>query len=376
MSALSAEAKSTLRHSIDHNENVALNVSAESLIDALKGKQGFARLALIDPPYNRRTKFHHYNDSASRHSWAAERVAHCSALHDMLATDGSLWMHIDDAELCSARSILDEVFGTKNFLATIVWQKTLSRDNRMAISTTHEYILAYAKDKKTWSSGRNKVASGANQESRYANRDDDPRGPWTSGDLTAKAGPGRRKEQFYELKTPSGHVVSPSKGTAWRFTRERMQQMIDEDRIYFGSGNRMPRLKRFLAETSLGLVPNTWWSGEDVGTADSAKRHLKSMFPHLIPFETPKPEALAARIVEIATNPGDRVIDIYGGSGTTASVAHKLGRRWITCEREPRTFSEFTKPRLDMVVSGKDTGGIPYSSNSDANVEFKVIGLT
>jgi adenine-specific DNA-methyltransferase len=373
MIALSPKAKSILCEALDNEENVALNASAESLIDALKGRKGFARLALIDPPYNRRTKFHHYNDSASSDSWAAERISHCSALHEMLAVDGSLWMHIDDAELCSARVVLDQVFGRKNFLATIVWQKTVSRDNRMAISTTHEYVLAYAKDKKAWSARRNKVAGSAAQESRYSNPDDDPRGPWTSGDLTAKAGPGRRKEQFYDLTTPSGRIVRPSNGTAWRFTRERMEQMIEEGRIYFGSGNRVPRLKRFLSESMPGLVPNTWWSGDDVGTADTAKRHLKSMFPHLIPFETPKPEALAARIIEISTSPGDRVVDIYGGSGTTAAVSHKLGRRWITCEREQRTFNEFTKPRLDFVVSGKDCGGIAYPLGAEPRGKYTAI---
>jgi adenine-specific DNA-methyltransferase len=152
-----------------------------------------------------------------------------------------------------------------------------------------------------------------------------------------------------------------------------MEQMIKEGRIYFGSGNRVPRLKRFLSESMPGLVPNTWWSGEDVGTADTAKRHLKSMFPHLIPFETPKPEGLAARIIEISTCPGDRVVDIYGGSGTTAAVSHKLGRRWITCEREQRTFNEFTKPRLDLVVSGKDVGGIVYDPASEPREGYTVV---
>lgn len=243
----------------------------------------------------------------------------------------------------------------------------------MGISTTHEYILAYAKDKKLWTKARNKLSAGQDQLGRYSNPDDDPRGPWTSGDLTAKAGPGRRESQFYDLVTPSGRVVTPSKGTAWRFTRERMDQMIAENRIYFGSGNRVPRLKRFLSETGASLVPNTWWPGEEVGTADSAKRHLKAMFPGLIPFETPKPEELAARIINISTNPGDTVIDIYGGSGTTAAVSQKLGRRWITCEREDRTFYEFLKPRLDLVVSRADTSGIEFRSDLELAKTYRLI---
>jgi adenine-specific DNA-methyltransferase len=121
----------------------------------------------------------------------------------------------------------------------------------------------------------------------------------------------------------------------------------------------MPRLKRFLSEVDPGLVPDTWWAGSQVGTADTAKRHLKTLFPTLTPFETPKPEALAARVMQIASRPGDLVLDCYAGSGTTAAVAHKLGRRWIAIEREKRTFDEFVFPRLTLVDNGQDADGLP-----------------
>lgn len=373
MNTPSAKSRAALLRAVDRNECIAMLSSAEAMLEALSSRRDFARLVLIDPPYNRRTSFHHYSDSICRDAWAKTRTEHCASLYALLEKEGSLWMHIDDAELCSAKAILDRIFGAKNCIATVVWQKSISRDNRMGISTTHEYILAYAKDKKLWTKARNKLSAGQDQLGRYSNPDDDPRGPWTSGDLTAKAGPGRRESQFYDLVTPSGRVVTPSKGTAWRFTRERMDQMIAENRIYFGSGNRVPRLKRFLSETGASLVPNTWWPGEEVGTADSAKRHLKAMFPGLIPFETPKPEELAARIINISTNPGDTVIDIYGGSGTTAAVSQKLGRRWITCEREDRTFYEFLKPRLDLVVSRADTSGIEFRSDLELAKTYRLI---
>ena len=135
----------------------------------------------------------------------------------------------------------------------------------------------------------------------------------------------------------------------------------------------MPRLKRFLVDVMPGLVPDTWWSGKDVGTADSAKRHLKSMFPELTPFETPKPEGLATRVIHIATNPGDLIIDVYGGSGTTAAVSHKMGRQWLVVEREKKTFYEFTLPRLELVRKGLDTGGITKNYNWTGGGQFTVL---
>lgn len=355
---------------------VLVNDDAASSLNQLGEKPVGIRLALIDPPYNRRTKFHHYNDSSSSDRWIADIQLSCTNLRKHLTDDGSLWMHIDDAEMPSARAALDNIFGRRNFIATIVWRKTVSRDNRMPISTTHEYILAYAKNKQSWFKGRHKLPATKEQRARYKNPDNDPRGPWTSGDLTAKAGPGRRREQFYNIVTPSGRTVTPATGTCWRYTRERLQELIDDNRVDFGSGDKMPRLKRFLSEVDPGLVPDTWWEGPNVGTADSAKRHLKTLFPSAIPFETPKPEELTARILHIATNPGDLVVDVYGGSGTTAAVAMKMGRRWLLTERESRTFYEFTSPRLRLVAEGKDPGGVSEQYNWTGGGRFMVVGAT
>jgi adenine-specific DNA-methyltransferase len=352
---------------------VLVNNDAASSLKHLGEKPVGIRLALIDPPYNRRTKFHHYNDSSSRDTWIADIQLSCASLRKHLTEDGSLWMHIDDAEMPSARAALDDIFGRSNFIATIVWRKTVSRDNRMPISTTHEYILVYAKSKQSWFKSRHKLPATKEQLARYKNPDNDPRGPWTSGDLTAKAGPGRRREQFYSIVTPSGRIVSPATGTCWRYTRARLDELINENRVDFGSGDKMPRLKRFLSEVDPGLVPDTWWEGPNVGTADSAKRHLKMLFPSAIPFETPKPEELTARILHIATNPGDLVVDVYGGSGTTAAVAMKMGRRWLLAERESRTFYEFTWPRVKLVAEGKDLNGVSGQYNWTGGGRFTVV---
>lgn len=353
--------------------SILINGDAETtLSEAVLGGQQ-ARVVLIDPPYNRRTKFHHYEDSSCRSRWLGHLTRNCEKLRDLLAEDGSFWMHIDDAEMPAAREMLDALFGRRNFIATIVWQKSISRDNRTPISTSHEYILAYARNKSAWFQRRHKLPATAEQEARYRNPDNDPRGPWTSGDLTAKAGPGRRAAQFYDVTTPSGRVVKPATGTCWRFTRERLNELIADNRVDFGTGDKMPRLKRFLSEVDPGLVPDTWWEGNDVGTADSGKRHLKSLFPDLVPFETPKPEELAARIIHIATDPGDLVVDVYGGSGTTAAVAHKMKRRWLLCERETRTFFEFTLPRLKAVQEGRDPGGVSARYEWTGGGSFEVL---
>ena len=363
----------SLRDLIVEGHSVLVNNDSSSTLTQLGESPVGVRLALIDPPYNRRTKFHHYNDSSSRERWITDIQLSCINLRKHLTDDGSLWMHIDDAEMPSARAALDDIFGRNNFIATIVWRKTVSRDNRMPISTTHEYILVYAKNKRLWFRSRHKLPATKEQRARYKNPDQDPRGPWTSGDLTAKAGPGRRREQFYNIITPSGRSVAPATGTCWRYTRERFQELIDDNRIDFGSGDKMPRLKRFLSEVDPGLVPDTWWEGSNVGTADSAKRHLKTLFPSVIPFETPKPEELTARILEIATNPGDLVIDVYGGSGTTAAVAMKTGRRWLLAERETQTFDAFTLPRLQLVSEGKDLGGVSGQYDWEGGGHFRVV---
>jgi adenine-specific DNA-methyltransferase len=332
-----------------------LLASAHDALSAWKGTYaGGVELALLDPPYNTRSRFHHYSDQAASGDWLAERRRDVEALMPLLSPTGSMWMHLDDSEMHYAKVMLDEVFGRPNFVGTVVWQKTLSRENRTDLSATHEYLLVYARDRARWRRRRNLLPLGKEQLERYSNPDSDPRGPWTSGDMTAKAGPGRRAAQFYDVTLPSGRVVSPARGMAWRFTRERFEELISDGRISFGpKGDSVPRLKRFLAETQQGLVPTTWWPGDEVGTTDTAKKHLRRLFPRQVPFETPKPEELTARVIRVSTDPDDLVLDCYGGSGTTPVVAQKLGRRWLACEREPRTFHEFLRPRLALVEGGE-----------------------
>lgn len=174
--------------------------------------------------------------------------------------------------------------------------------------------------------------------------------------------PGTRANQMYPIEGPDGRIHYPPKGRCWSTIRSGYDELLRQDRIRFGiSGDGAPGILRYLDEDE-GLTPWTWWPHEEAGHTDEAKKEIQALFGAEDAFDTPKPERLMRRIIEIATKPGDVVLDCYAGSGTTAAVAHKLGRRWVTCELLPVTLEKFTKPRLLKVVSGEDPGGVTTSS--------------
>ncbi|WP_295206446.1 site-specific DNA-methyltransferase [uncultured Brevundimonas sp.] len=315
--------------------------------------EGGIRLVYIDPPFNTSADVDHYNDSIARPTWLSMMRDRLLALKPLLSTDASIWVHLDDAEVHRARAIMDEVFGETSFVASVIWQKRTTRDSRAAFSTNHDTILVYAPSgPKRWKTSRNLLSK---DDAYLTNRDNDPRGPWADAPFTA---PGFRSAQQYEIITPSGRVLRPPRGRSWYATQTTYQSLLDDDRIWFPRhGDGSPRLKLF-SEQLRGLVPFTVWSSSDTGTNDEAKRHLMSMFPEGDAFATPKPEKLLERIIHIATNPGDLVVDIFGGSGTTAATAHKMRRRWILAERNPQNVLDYILPRLHHVVGGSDPNGI------------------
>ncbi len=338
--------------------------------------EGKVKLVYIDPPFNTGQAFTHYDDGLEHSVWLTMLRDRLLQIKRLLRPDGSVWLHLDDYEQHRARCVLDEVFGTENFLATVLWQKAVGRDNRTHISATHDFIHVYARSAGEWVKTRNLLARTEEAEARYANPDGDPRGDWTSSDASAKAGPGRRKEQFYDITLPSGRVVSPTQGRCWLFTRERFDEMVADNRIWFGKGgDSAPRVKRFRFEVQEGLVPNTWWSSSEVDNNDVAKKEIKALLPGITPFETPKPERLIERILHIGSNPGDIVLDCFAGSGTTASVAHKMGRRWATVEWSAENIAQFALPRLEKVVAGSDPGGITSSSGWTGGGGFRLLDV-
>ncbi|MGK8465831.1 site-specific DNA-methyltransferase [Nocardia cyriacigeorgica] len=341
-------------------------------MDALAETEVFAsdkiRLVYIDPPFNTGKTFSQYGDNLASPMWLSMLRDRLAALRPWLRPDASIWVHLDDSELHRARAVMDEVFGEKAFVASIVWQKRTTRESRAAFSSNHDVILVYAPSgPRVWKTSRNLLAK---DEAMLRNRDDDPRGPWADAPFTA---PGFRKAQQYEIVTPSGDVLRPPRGRSWYATERTFEDLLADGRIWFpkgGSGS--PRIKLF-AHQLRGLVPFTVWGSADVGTNDDAKRHLQQLFPSRDLFDTPKPEELIERIIHIASNPGELVVDIFAGSGTTPAAAHKMRRRWIAVERNTQTVLDFTLPRLNAVVDGADPGGITSQVSWRGGGDFDVL---
>ena len=338
--------------------------------------RGKVKLIYADPPFNTGQTFTHYDDWMEHSVWLSFMRERLLLMRDLLAADGSVWIHLDDAEVHRMRCLMDEVFGADNFVAQVVWEKSYTRENRTDVSTTHEYLLLFVKSKVRWKTVRNVLPATDEQLARYTNPDDDPRGPWMSQPLHAKAEAGRRAAQFYDIETPAGRVVSPPPGTCWRVTRPRYDELVADGRLYFGQeGSAVPRVKKFLTEVQTGLVPTALWPYEEVGTSGTGKAEIQAVAPARQPFSTPKPERLLERVIHIASNPGDLVLDPFAGSGTTAAVAHKMGRRWATIELSPDTVDTFVKPRLSKVVEGDDAGGVTEHHNWIGGGGFRVVAV-
>lgn len=331
-------------------------------LKALESKfAGQVKCIYIDPPYNTGSAFEHYDDNLEHSQWLNLMRPRLEILWRLLSEDGSLWISIDDDEQAYMKVLCDELFGRSSFIASIIWQKRTSPDMRAVISDGHDYVLVYAKDKDLFKQVRNRLPLSEEQRRSYKNPDNDPRGPWTSTDCTAQAGHGTA-DQFYTLTTPVGRVIELPKSLCWRFTKERMEEEIAAGRIWLGKdGTGVPRKKTYLKD-STGVVPWTLWMNKEVGHNQEAKKENNALFGSSNAFDTPKPERLIQRIIHIASNPGDLVLDSFLGSGTTAAVAQKMGRRWIGVEMGNHAYTH-CKVRMDKVIAGEDPGGITKAQN-------------
>jgi len=335
---------------------------------------GQVKCIYIDPPYNTGSAFEHYDDNLEHSTWLTMMYPRLELLRDLLSEEGSIWISIDDTEGHYLKVLLDEIFGRINFVAHVVWQKSHTRENRTDVATVHDTILLYAKNRNVWKNIRNALPTSDSQLDRYSNPDNDPRGSWASLPAHAKAEKGRRQAQFFTITTPSGRTIDPPNGRCWLYTEERYAEMVADNRIWFGEeGNNVPRVKKFLSEVQSGLVPSSLWLHLEVGTTGTAKSEITTLFPGVIPFSTPKPELLIQRIIHISTNPGDLVLDSFLGSGTTAAVAHKMGRRYIGIEMGEHAVTHCV-PRLKKVVDGEQ-GGISKVLNWQGGGGFRFYRL-
>lgn len=334
---------------------------------------GKVRCAYIDPPYNNQERYTHYNDAQSHETWLAEIVACATQIRSLLRPDGSLWISIDDRQVHYLKVALDEVFGRVNFVTTIVWEQRTTRENRKVFSNNHEYILVYAMNLANFKAKRGLLDWDDEVLARFKNPDNDSRGAWQSVSANVQAGHAT-KSQFYDVVAPNGRKHKPPKGRCWVYNEERMKREIADNNVWFGkTGNCVPRLKRFLRNARRGFTPQTLWPAEEVGTNDHAKKHLLELFPRHAVFDTPKPEALIKRILCIASEPNDLVLDAYLGSGTTAAVAHKMGRRYIGIEQGDHAATHCVD-RVRKVIAG-EKGGVSAEVNWTGGGAFQFYRL-
>ncbi|OSP51666.1 site-specific DNA-methyltransferase [Aeromonas hydrophila] len=357
------------------NDNMLIHGDNLLALKALEQQYaGKVKCIFIDPPYNTGSAFTHYDDGVEHSMWLTMMRDRLELLRMLMSEDSSLWITIDDNEAHYLKVICDEIFGRGNFISSIAWEKDKARKNDAAISTAHDHILLYAKNAQVWKKTRNLLPREEEGKSRYQNPDNDPRGPWLQGACsTAKSG---GENSRFPVLLPSGREITPPPGNYWRFSKSTLEKAIAEKRVYFGKdGDRLPIIKKFKSEIQDGFVPKTWWPVEETGSNQSAKRdHLRKLLSDIEPFATPKPEQLLQRIIHIATDEGDLVLDSFAGSGTTGAVAHKMGRRWIMVELGEHCHTHIV-PRLKKVIDGEDQGGISKAVNWHGGGGFRYLRL-
>jgi adenine-specific DNA-methyltransferase len=342
----------------EQNENMIIKGdNLEALQALLPYYKGQVKCIYIDPPYNTGSAFEHYDDNLEHSKWLSLIYPRLELLRELLAEDGSIWISLDDNEQAYCKILCDEVFGRNNFINNVIWQKKFSPQNDAKwLSDNHDFIIVYAKNKELWKP--NLLPRSEEMNARYKNPDNDPRGDWTSGDISVKR---LTPKDIYEIITPSGRKVMPPTGTSWRLSKEKFQIMVNDNRIWFGpNGDSVPRIKRFLSEVKMGATALTIWTYQEVGHNQDAKKEVK-VFNDRDVFDTPKPERLIERVLTLGSNEGDLVLDSFLGSGTTAAVAQKMGRRYIGIEMGEHAITHCV-PRMKAVIDGEQ-GGISKTVN-------------
>lgn len=395
-------------------DNLLISGDAMHVLDALAKVPDYAdrylgrvKLVYIDPPFNTGQAFTNYEDNIEHSIWLTMLRDRLRQLKPLLARDGVIWVHLDDAEVHRCRVVMDEELGAECCLGTVIWQKADGPRNDLPnFSVDHDTLLVYGRTTaaKLKRSERDEALNAI-----YDSIDGDPE-PWYDGDPTAPSAY-RNQTWVYAIQSPiTGELMYPAKGRCWATKQSTVlaalsqyaayeERQLDDDAVRAdicgvevdAVRKGIPALMlsvpldeaRLSAEKrkSQGLWPEyilrskgtlgrkrpqpttgsntrTLWFNTEVGHNREAKAEIKALFPGVTPFSTPKPERLLRKVIEVSTEPGDIVLDCYGGSGTTAAVAHKLGRRWVTSELLSETVDRFLKPRLKMVVNGKDPGGV------------------
>jgi adenine-specific DNA-methyltransferase len=384
---------------------------------------GRVKMIYLDPPYNTGNDFIYSDDytepldaylkatgqmddegnvlssnpetSGRYHSaWLSMMYPRLFMARQLLREDGVVFISIDDNEVHNLRLLMNEIFGEENFIATVVWQKVFAPKNSARyFSGEHDYVLVYARNKEVWRP--NLLPRSDEAKARYSNPDDDPRGPWTSGDLTAR---NPYSEGKYEVTSPSGETYAPPKGRYWTISKESFEELDEDNRIWWGEdGSNMPRLKRFLDEVKDGVVPQTLWPYDEVGHTQEAKKELKKHVTFESTenvFNTVKPPRLVRRMLQIGTDPDseDIVLDFFAGSAATAQAvleqnAEDGGNRRYVCvqfpeplpepEDELETIADIARARMRNFAEAASEGGdqLSFDDSTDVDTGFKAYRL-
>lgn len=345
-------------------------------LDALKAliptHSGKIKCIFIDPPYNTKSAFEHYDDNLEHSKWLSMMYPRLELLHQLLSEDGSIWITLDDNEAHYAKVILDEIFGRKNFIQGLVWNRKVSPANDATwFSNDHDHIYIYAKDNSYFKV--NRLERNEKHNKGYTNPDKDPRGKWNSVTFTGNKSKVERPNLYYPIVNPNtGEAVYPPEGLTWRASSDKAQKMLEDNLLYWGKDGKStkPRMKRFLSEAKR-VVPRSVWLYDEVGSTQEAMTEQKKISTN--PFGTPKPERLINRILNIATNEGDLVLDSFLGSATTAAVAMKMNRKFIGIELGEHAVTH-AQPRLKKVVDSEQ-GGISEDVNWAGGSGFKFYRL-
>lgn len=366
-----------------HDNLIIQGDNLKALKALLPTYAGKIKCIYIDPPYNTGNEKWVYNDNVNspmiqewlgsivdkedmtRHDkWLCMMMPRLKLLRELLSEDGAIFISCDDNEQHNLRCLLDEVFGEQNFIQNIIWQKKFSPQNDAKyFSDNHDFLVCYAKNKiegdVTFGWIRNLIPRTEEQDNRYSNPDNDPRGVWTSSDMTVKT---YSADYDYEVTTPSGKKIKPTKGRCWFTSKENFQKLVDDNRVWFGdTGGNVPRIKKFLSEVQDGIVPISIWLHSEVGHNQQAKQELKQLFDEVdLPFDTPKPVSLIKRILQLSTDKNSIILDSFAGSGTTAQAVLELNkedegeRKFILVEMEDYA-NTITAERVRRVIKGVKT---------------------
>ncbi|EJG1884651.1 site-specific DNA-methyltransferase [Vibrio parahaemolyticus] len=336
---------------------------------------GKVKCVFIDPPYNTGSAFEHYDDGVEHSIWLTLMRDRLEIIRNLLSDDGSLWITIDDNEAHYLKVMCDEIFGRPNFIANAIWEKSDSpRMDANFFSSRHDHILVYAKDINSVVVRKQKLS--LSDLPKHYNKVDEEGKPYYLKPLRAMGQADRREDRpsmFYPILAPDGQEIFPKKQDGsdgrWRWAPKKVEEELWRIEWTNTKGNWSPNF-RVYADNSGGRPPETIWFNSEVGSNRTSKAEIKKVIKNVTAFDTPKPEALIQKIIEISTEAGDIVLDSFAGSGTTGAVAHKMGRRWIMVELGEHCHTHII-PRLQKVIDGEDQGGISKAVNWQGGGGFR-----